>query len=55
MVEIVDGIDDADQVITVGHVGLKEDANVTVINADPGVMEAATSGNTEESGDATTD
>lgn len=32
MVEIVEGIDDADQVVTVGHVGLKNDAIVTVIN-----------------------
>jgi membrane fusion protein (multidrug efflux system) len=55
LVEIVEGIDDAAQVITVGHVGLKEDASVTVINADPGKMDAATPTNAEESGDATTD
>ena len=55
MVEIVDGIDDADQVITVGHVGLKDDATVTIINADPGIIEAAAPGEPEESGDATVD
>ena len=55
MVEIVDGIDDGVRVVTVGHVGLKEDATVTVINAEPDVVEAATSGNDEESEHATTD
>jgi membrane fusion protein (multidrug efflux system) len=33
MVEIVDGIEDGDLVVTVGHIGLKDDAVVTVINA----------------------
>jgi membrane fusion protein (multidrug efflux system) len=35
MLEIVDGLDDNDNVITVGQVGLKPDATVTVINAPP--------------------
>ena len=55
MVEIVDGIGDAAQVITVGHLGLKENATVAVINAEPGVIEAAAPGEAEESGDAPTD
>lgn len=33
MVEIAAGLDDDDQVVTVGQIGLKEDAVVTVINA----------------------
>lgn len=33
MVEITDGLDDGDYVVTVGQVGLKPDAKVTVINA----------------------
>lgn len=33
LVEIVDGLDDDDRVITVGQVGLKQDAALTVINA----------------------
>ncbi|MEJ2128518.1 MAG: efflux RND transporter periplasmic adaptor subunit [Woeseiaceae bacterium] len=33
MVEITDGLSDDDRVVTVGHVGLKDDAVVTVINA----------------------
>ena len=33
MIEIVDGLGDSDDVITVGQVGLKPDANVSVINA----------------------
>lgn len=33
MVEIVDGLDDGDAVITVGHIGLKDGAVVTVIDA----------------------
>ena len=35
MIEITDGLTDADDVITVGHVGIKPDASVTVINAPP--------------------
>jgi membrane fusion protein (multidrug efflux system) len=33
MIEITDGIADGDRVITVGQIGLKPDAKVTVINA----------------------
>jgi len=36
MIEITAGLDDADQVITVGQVGLKDEARVTVINAADG-------------------
>ncbi len=32
MVEILSGLEDGDEIITVGQVGLKEDTNVTVIN-----------------------
>ncbi len=35
MLEITAGLDDTDSVITVGHVGLKPEATVTVINAPP--------------------
>lgn len=35
MIEISEGLDDNDNVITVGQVGLKPDATVTVINAPP--------------------
>ncbi len=35
MIEITEGLDDADNVITVGQLGLKPDATVTVINAPP--------------------
>ena len=34
MVEIIEGIDDADQVVTVGHIGLKDEAVVTIINSE---------------------
>ena len=34
MVEITDGLTDGENVITVGHVGLKNDAKVVVINSD---------------------
>ena len=33
MIEITDGLADADDVVTVGQIGLKQDARVTVINA----------------------
>ena len=33
MIEIVDGLTDADNVVTLGQVGLKDDSRVTVINA----------------------
>ena len=35
MIEIVEGLEETDNVITVGQVGLKPDATVTVINAPP--------------------
>ncbi len=34
MIEIVEGLEDTDNVITVGQIGLKPDARVTVINAE---------------------
>lgn len=34
MMEILSGVEDGDRVITVGHIGLKSDALVTVIGAD---------------------
>jgi len=43
MVEITSGITDGEQVITVGHVGLKNEAKVVVINA-PDDVEAAAEG-----------
>lgn len=51
MIEIVDGLDDGDHVVTMGQVGLKADASVTVINAaddepaaDPDVVKTAAEG-----------
>lgn len=41
MIEITSGLDDNDDVITVGQVGLKADASVTVINAADDESEAA--------------
>ena len=55
MVEITDGLGDNDQVITVGQVGLKDDAVVTVINAVESDPELAESGDTKVSEDATPD
>ena len=55
MVEIVAGIDDGDRVITVGHVGLKEDAKVTIINADDAGPELANSNEQQVTGHATSD
>lgn len=34
MIEVVEGLDDDDRVVTVGQVGLKDEALVTIINAD---------------------
>ena len=39
MIEIIEGLEETDNVITVGQVGLKPDATVTVINA-PSASEA---------------
>ena len=33
MVEVTEGLNDGERVITVGHIGLKNDAKVVVINA----------------------
>ncbi len=41
LIEIIDGLDDTDNVITVGQVGLKPDATVTVINAPEDLPAAA--------------
>jgi membrane fusion protein (multidrug efflux system) len=43
MIEITDGLTDADNVVTVGQVGLKQDAKVTVINT-PSQSEVAAEG-----------
>ena len=55
MVELTDGIEDTDRIITVGQVGLKEDATVTVINADAGGLESPTPDHAGNSEDATSD
>jgi membrane fusion protein (multidrug efflux system) len=55
MVEVTDGLSDNDQVVTVGQVGLKDDATVTVINAVESTPELAESGDTKVSEDATPD
>lgn len=55
MVEIVTGIDDGDRIVTVGHVGLKEDATVTIINADDSGPELAKSDEQPVTEDAATD
>ena len=55
MVEIVTGIDDDDRIVTVGQVGLKEDAKVTIINADDTGPELARSDEQPVTEDATTD
>jgi membrane fusion protein (multidrug efflux system) len=55
MVEVTDGLDDNDQVVTVGQVGLKDDATVTIINAVESNPELAESADTQVSEDATPD
>ncbi|MDJ0748819.1 MAG: efflux RND transporter periplasmic adaptor subunit [Woeseiaceae bacterium] len=57
MVEISGGIDDGDDVITVGQVGLQPDSPVTVIDAEASLADSgpAEGGNAEESVDASTD
>ncbi len=47
MIEITAGLDDKDAVITVGQVGLKADASVTVINAADDDSEAAVAEGTD--------
>ena len=54
MVEITDGLTDDDLVVTVGQVGLKDDAVVTVINADEPPAGAVTE-DTQVSDNAPTD
>ena len=58
MVEIVAGLSDDEDVVTVGQLGLKNDASVTVINAEDepllNLAEQAVEA-TKESGDASTD
>lgn len=55
MVEVTDGLSDNDQVVTVGQIGLKDDATVTVINAVESNPELAKSDDTTVSEDATPD
>lgn len=55
MVEIVTGIDDDDRIITVGQVGLKEGAKVTIINAEHTGSAAAESDEQPVTEDATSD
>ena len=59
MVEIISGLDDDDQVVTVGQASLKQDSKVTVINrADDDELAAETSDqddSQQESDDAPTD
>lgn len=57
MVEIVSGIDDGDDVITAGQVGLQPDARVEVINAEVSLADgsAADDDVSEEASNATTD
>lgn len=59
MVEITSGLQEGDQVVTVGHASLKQDSRVTVINRDPGAeysAEARPEGESaQEADDATPD
>ena len=59
MVEITDGLDDGEHVVTIGHVGLKQDALVNVINQpdNPKLVQGEVAQNTEpgSSENATTD
>jgi membrane fusion protein, multidrug efflux system len=55
LVEVIDGLDDDDQVISVGQVGLKEDALVTIINAPDPVPQETETASAEVSEDATPD
>ena len=55
MVEITDGLTDDDLVITVGQVGLKNDAVVTVINADERSAVASSEDTEQVSDNAATD
>ena len=59
MVEITSGLEDGDQVVTVGQASLKQDSRVTVINRDGNTELAAGTNDTgdaqQESDDAATD
>jgi len=57
MVEIVDGISDDEDVVTVGQLGLKDQARVAVINAADETLNLAegAANDVEEAGDASTD
>ena len=59
MVEIISGLDDGEQVVTVGQSSLKHDSRVTVINRSGDEELAAEAGEQDstqqESGDAPTD
>ncbi len=45
MVEIIDGLSDGEEIITVGQVGLKNDSRVTIINAPAAADEESTDPN----------
>ena len=55
MVEIIDGIAHDDRIVTVGQVGLKDDADVTIINAADTGPDSAGNGDARETDNATTD
>ena len=55
MIEISDGLGDDDQVVTVGQIGLKDDAVVTVINAPVESVEVIELAEEQVSEDAPTD
>jgi membrane fusion protein (multidrug efflux system) len=48
MIEIIDGLDDDDRVITVGQIGLKPDAEVNIVNASDEVVTAESGGQPED-------
>ena len=59
MVEIVSGLQEGDQVVTVGHASLKQDSRVTIINRDDSAEYAADAipegGSAQEAEDAASD
>ena len=59
MVEIVSGLQEGDQVVTVGHASLKQDSRVTIINRDDSAEYAADAkpegGSAQEADDAASD
>jgi len=62
MVEVIEGLDDDDEIITVGQVGLKDNAAVRVINADENAADepdkearVADAADVEDGDDASTD